>query len=121
MPQVFTHDWVRNKNCLGSQKRLKSKACQWAFQLHSDLEIPGVAFEFLSVPFRAPAMPSSLLWCFGEEDGNAWSFAKEGSGKQKLTAEALKGKMLHKRKEKTKDLGRKNEATVSIITITRFG
>lgn len=107
MPQVFTHGWVQNKNCLGSQRRLKSKACQWAFQLDSDLEIPGVVFEFLSVSFRAPALLSSLLWCFGEEVGNAWSFAKEGSGKQKLTAETLKRKMLHKGKEKPKILGEK--------------
>lgn len=108
MPQVFTHGWVQNKNRLWSQERLKSKACQWAFQLDSDLEIPGVISEFLSVSLRAPAMPSSLPWCFGEEVRTAWSFAKEGSGKQKLTAVTLRGKkLLHKRKEKPKSLGEK--------------
>lgn len=52
-------------------------------------------------------MPSSLLWCFGEEVGNAWSFAKEGSGKQKLTAETLKKRIASQRKVRSKDLGRK--------------
>lgn len=51
-------------------------------------------------------MPSSLPWCFGEEVRTVWSFAKEGSGKQKLTAETLK-KIALQRKGKTKDLGRK--------------
>ena len=63
--------------------------------------------EFLSVSLRAPAMPSSLPWCFGEEVRTAWTFAKEGSGKQKLTAETLKKKLLYKGKEKPKILGEK--------------
>lgn len=53
---------------------------------------------------------------------NDLDFCQEDSGKQKLAAKALRNKLFHKEKVKTKDLGRKkNEATVSIITITRFG
>lgn len=76
--------------------------------------------EFLSVSLRAPALPSSLPWCFGEEVRTAWSFAKEGSGKQKLTAETLK-KNCFTKERKNQRSWEKNEATVSIITITRFG